>query len=71
MVRKKNIGFADKVTRILIAAEAAMLIVSGLFAEYAPLLSIIAIFAIATSFSGFCPIYSLFNINTRENRNHP
>jgi hypothetical protein len=62
---KKNMGFIDKVIRILIALVVVILyflnIISGTIAIV--LLIISGIF-ILTSLIGFCPLYLPFGINT-------
>lgn len=62
---KKNMGRADRVTRILLAVFLVVLvfadIITGMWANVS--LVIAAVF-IATSTVGFCPLYKLFNINT-------
>ena len=62
---KKNIGSADRITRLLIAAVIAVLYftntITGIFGNV--LLIFGAVF-ILTSFIGSCPLYSLVGINT-------
>lgn len=61
----KNMGTADKVIRIVIAAVIGLLyymdVISGTSA--AVMLGIAGIF-ILTSFIGFCPLYYPFGFNT-------
>ncbi len=66
---KKNIGKADKLIRLIIAA-----IIVGLF--YANVLSgtigivlvVVAIVFALTSLINFCPLYPIFGINTCSKR---
>ncbi len=62
---KANMGSTDKIIRILIALVVAVLayseVISGVLAIV--LLSLAGIF-IVTSFISFCPLYSIFGINT-------
>jgi len=64
---KKNMGTADKVIRIIIAAIILVLygfkVIDGTLAII--LLIISAIF-ILTSFVSYCPLYSPFRISTRK-----
>jgi hypothetical protein len=62
---KKNIGSADKIIRLIIAAVVTILfftnIISGTFGFI--LLGLAGIFVL-TSFIGFCPLYTLIGINS-------
>lgn len=62
---KKNMGMADKIIRIMIAALITVLyftnIISGALAI---VLLIFAGVFVATSLLGFCPLYTLFGWNT-------
>lgn len=62
---KKNMGNADRIIRILIAAAIAVLYftnnISGTLAYI--LLGVGAIFLL-TSLVGSCPLYSVFGLNT-------
>jgi len=60
----KNVGKIDKVIRIILG----ILILSLLFvlngnAKYIGLLGIVPL---ATAFMGYCPLYSIFKINTNK-----
>ncbi|GIK69769.1 MAG: DUF2892 domain-containing protein [Bacteroidetes bacterium] len=66
---KKNMGTADKVIRILIAIIiTALYITSTISGTLAIVLLILSGIFIATSFIGFCPLYTLFKINTHKNK---
>ena len=64
---KVNMGTIDKVVRIILA-----LVVIGLYAvgqitgTAAIILLVIAGAFIVTSFVGFCPLYTIFGINTKK-----
>ena len=63
---KKNMGLIDKVIRI---AVAVIMIVLGFFlggfsSIFSIILFILAVVFILTSFISFCPLYTLFGINT-------
>lgn len=62
---KKNMGAADKILRLVIAAVIAVLYFTGVISgTWAIVLGLLAIIFIATSFMGFCPLYLPFRINT-------
>lgn len=67
---KKNMGQIDKIIRGIIAAIIAILyftnVISGTLAL---ILGAFAILFLITSFVSFCPLYTPFGINTRENKN--
>jgi hypothetical protein len=62
---KKNVGSADKIVRLLLAAIIIILyvfnVVSGLFGYI--LLALSAVFII-TSLINFCPLWAIFGVNT-------
>jgi hypothetical protein len=62
---KKNVGSADKIIRLLLAALFILLFifntVSGLFGY---ILLILAFILIVTSLVNFCPLYAIFGIKT-------
>ncbi|MDP2893134.1 MAG: DUF2892 domain-containing protein [Sulfurimonas sp.] len=55
----KNIGKVDKVARIVVGV---ILIVLGMMTN--SLLGLIGIIPIVTAFLGTCPLYTLLNMNT-------
>ena len=64
---KKNVGLTDKWIRILIAVVILILYGTDLIAgTLAMILLIIGIILLFTSLIGFCPIYTLFGINTNK-----
>jgi hypothetical protein len=62
---KKNMGSTDKIIRLVIAAVIAGLyfgkVVDGTLAL---ILLVVAIIFAATSLLNFCPLYSIFGLNT-------
>lgn len=62
---KKNVGNTDKLIRLVIALAIALLyffnVISG---TAAIVLGIIAVVMVITSLINFCPLYTLFKINT-------
>lgn len=66
---KKNMGLADKIIRILIAAAVTILYVTNvLTGTLALVLLILSGVLILTAFVSFCPIYWPFGISTRAKK---
>jgi hypothetical protein len=64
---KRNIGAADQAIRLLIAAIIIITYFSNIITGNVGIVSLaLAGVLILTSFAGFCPFYSLLNINTCE-----
>lgn len=62
---KKNMGTVDKTIRVIIAAVIAILYYFGVISgTLAIILMVFAIIFIVTSLISFCPLYTLFGINT-------
>lgn len=61
---KDNVGKIDEIIRILIG----IIIVAIGFFNYIMWLPFVAVFPFVTGFSNYCPIYSLFKINTKIKR---
>jgi fatty acid desaturase len=62
---KKNMGSADRIIRIIIAAVLTSLYFNGIISGlWGILLIVLALVFVATSFMSFCPLYLPFNINT-------
>ncbi|MBP7556485.1 MAG: DUF2892 domain-containing protein [Chitinophagaceae bacterium] len=62
---KKNMGNADRIVRILIAAVLAGLYFGGILTGTLGLiLVIVAGVFLLTSLVGFCPLYSLIGVNS-------
>jgi hypothetical protein len=65
---KKNMGSADRIIRILLAAVFGFLYFSNTVTGTPGLvLLIVAIIFLLTSFISFCPLYTIFGIRTRKN----
>lgn len=62
---KKNMGAADRIIRVMLAAVFGYLYFSGVVTGIAGLLLVIlgSVFVI-TSLIGYCPLYTLFGLNT-------
>ena len=62
---KKNMGTADRIIRVLIAALIAVLYFTGTIpGVWATVLLIVAGIFVLTSFVSFCPLYAPFGIRT-------
>lgn len=66
---KKNMGSADRVIRVILAALVAVLyfanVISG---TTAIILAVLAIVFVATSLMSFCPLYLPFGLSTLRKR---
>lgn len=66
---KKNMGINDRILRLIIAAFFIVLymqsVVTGIWGI---VLLVLAGVFVLTSFLGFCPLYTLFRINTFRNK---
>lgn len=63
----KNMFFADRVLRAIIAAVITVLYFAKVFPGTIGLwLMIVAVVFAITSFTGYCPIYGLFGINKKK-----
>ncbi len=62
---KKNMGAIDKVIRIIIAIVIGVLYFTGTISgTLAIVFLVLAAVFVLTSFISFCPLYTLFGINT-------
>jgi len=58
-------GPADRITRLILAAIIAVLYFANIITgTWGIVLLILAAVFVLTSFMGFCPLYSLFGVNT-------
>ncbi|NJB36490.1 MULTISPECIES: DUF2892 domain-containing protein [Flavobacteriaceae] len=61
----KNMGVVDRVYRVIVAVLVALFgyleIIAGVFSI---ILMVLAAIFIITSIIGYCPVYSLFKVNT-------
>lgn len=62
---KKNMGSADRVIRVIIAAVLAFLFYNGTISGTLGIVALVAagVFVL-TSFVSFCPMYTIVGINT-------
>ena len=62
---KKNMGTADKIIRLIVAAVLAFLFYNGTITGTLGIVAVViaAVFAL-TSLVSFCPLYTLLGINT-------
>ncbi|KAA3642350.1 MAG: DUF2892 domain-containing protein [Chloroflexi bacterium] len=64
---KLNMGQLDRGIRLAIVALIAVLYFAGQITGLAAIiLGLVAVIFAATSFIGFCPIYALFGLSTRN-----
>jgi hypothetical protein len=62
---KKNMGSADRVIRVMLAALVAVLYFTNFISgTTAIILAVLAIVFVATSLMSFCPLYLPFGLNT-------
>ncbi|MBY0534772.1 MAG: DUF2892 domain-containing protein [Chitinophagaceae bacterium] len=62
---KKNMGSADRIIRVLVAAVLAYLYFGGIVTgTWGIVLVVVAAVFVLTSLISFCPIYTLLGINT-------
>jgi hypothetical protein len=62
---KKNMGSKDKLIRTLVALVIAILYFTNIITgTLAIVLAIVAIIFLLTSLVNFCPLYTLFGVNT-------
>jgi len=62
---KKNMGSGDRILRLIIAALLAWMYFSGTATGITGIILLVlgGVFVV-TSFIGFCPLYSIFGVNT-------
>lgn len=62
---KKNMGSIDRIIRLLVAAVVAVLYFTGTISGTLGIaLLILAVVFVLTSLVSFCPLYTLFGINS-------
>lgn len=68
---KKNMGKADRIIRVIIAAIFVSLYFDGIITGALGIILVVlsAIFVL-TSVIGFCPLYLAFGLNTLRNKVH-
>lgn len=63
----KNMGTADRIIRLVIAAVIAVLYFTGNLSGLAAIiLGVLAVIFVLTSFVSFCPLYLPFKLSTRK-----
>ena len=63
---KANVGFLDMFIRIFLGVVAIGMGISGVFpGQWNLIVGIIGIVPLATGLMKFCPLYTLFGINTK------
>ena len=64
---KRNMGSADRVIRVLMAAVVAVLYFTNQLSLVAAIiLGVLAVIFVITSIVGFCPLYLLFGISSKK-----
>lgn len=64
---KKNVGSIDKMIRIALAVVIAVLYFTKMISgTTALILGVLAIVFAATAFLNFCPLYTIFGMNTNK-----
>ncbi|RME87447.1 MAG: DUF2892 domain-containing protein [Anaerolineae bacterium] len=64
---KLNMGSADRIIRIVLAALFAYLYFSGtVTGAVGIILLVLAVIFLVTSIVGFCPLYTLLKVSTRK-----
>lgn len=64
---KQNMGSADRIIRVVLAAIVAILYITDQITGTAALvLGLFAVVFVATSAMGFCPLYTPFKLSTKE-----
>jgi Protein of unknown function (DUF2892) len=67
---KKNMGTADRIIRIMMAAVFTGLYFTNVITGWlAVLLIVLSVIFLLTGFVSFCPLYLLFGINTSKTKN--
>ena len=66
---KKNMGSADKIIRIILAAVFAVLYFTNTISgTLGIILLVFAVTFLLTSFISFCPLYTILGINTNKTK---
>ncbi|WP_422858457.1 YgaP family membrane protein [Flagellimonas sp. S174] len=67
---KKNMGGLDRTVRFVVAAIIAVLYFTGTISGiFAYVLLVLGVIFVLTSFISFCPLYTLFGINSCRIKN--
>ncbi len=63
---KKNMGSADSIIRVIVAAVVAFLIFKGIITGTVAIIAgIVAAVFLLTSVVGFCPLYTIIGLSTK------
>ncbi len=67
---KKNVGNTDKLIRLIVAVVIFLLVYTGKVTDNTTqyVLLIIALIAAITSLINYCPVYSIFGIDTTKKK---
>ena len=66
---KKNMGSADRIIRLVIAAVAAFLYFNGTLSGTIGIVAlVVAVIFALTSLISFCPLYTIFGLSTNGNK---
>ena len=66
---KKNMGNTDRIIRVIAAIVFSALYFSGtITGTFGIILLVLGAVFLATSFINFCPLYTLFGMNTNEKK---
>lgn len=66
---KKNMGTADKLIRLILALLIAVLYLAGVIkGTLGIVLLAVAVIFVLTSLFGFCPLYTIFGLNTGKKK---
>lgn len=64
---KPNIGHIERITRVVTAMFLALLLINSQMIDGMVIpATIIAVLLLITGITGYCPLYKLFKINTRN-----
>lgn len=64
---KPNMGITDRVTRVIIAMTIAVILVVGITDNSgAFVLAVVTVALLITGFTGYCPIYKMLKVNTKN-----
>jgi hypothetical protein len=64
---KKNLGTADRLTRVILALVVGVLYLTDqISGTAAVVLGLFAVVFLVTSFMSFCPLYAMFKLSTKK-----
>lgn len=66
---KKNLGYTERVTRIILAAILGFLYYSNtITGTLGIIVLVVAVVLLVTSFVSFCPLYAMLGLKTRHTK---